>query len=63
MALTVEDILSRRTRSLLLDAKESIRMAPIVAKIMAEEMNKNEIWIEEEINRYKKVALNYLVSA
>jgi glycerol-3-phosphate dehydrogenase len=48
---------------LLLDAKESIRMAPIVAKIMAEEMNKNEIWIEEEINRYKKVALNYLVSA
>ncbi len=62
MALTVEDVLSRRTRSLLLDAKESIRMAPIVAKIMAQEMNKNEIWIEEEVNRYKSVALNYLVS-
>ncbi|MEO8860644.1 MAG: glycerol-3-phosphate dehydrogenase/oxidase [Ginsengibacter sp.] len=63
MALTVEDVLSRRTRSLLLDAKESIRMAPIVAKIMALEMNKSDIWIEEEVNRYKSVALNYLVSA
>jgi glycerol-3-phosphate dehydrogenase len=35
MARTVEDVLSRRTRALLLDAKESIRMAEPVAIIMA----------------------------
>ncbi|MEJ7672111.1 MAG: hypothetical protein WKF59_05255 [Chitinophagaceae bacterium] len=32
MARTVEDVLSRRTRALLLDARESIRIAPQVAQ-------------------------------
>ena len=35
MARTVEDVLSRRTRALLLDARESRRIAPEVARIMA----------------------------
>lgn len=61
MARTVEDVLSRRTRSLLLDAKESIRMAPVVAKVMAGEMDKNESWIEEQIKKYNDVAKNYVI--
>ena len=46
MARTVEDVLSRRTRGLLLDAKESICIAPLVAKTMAQEMNKDEAWMK-----------------
>jgi glycerol-3-phosphate dehydrogenase len=61
MARTAEDVLSRRTRSLLLDAKESIRIAPLVAKAMAQEMNKDETWIEEQIKNFNDIAKNYVM--
>jgi glycerol-3-phosphate dehydrogenase len=61
MARTAEDILSRRTRALLLDAKESIRIAPEIATIMAQAMNKNTNWIEEQVKSYNSIAKNYLV--
>jgi glycerol-3-phosphate dehydrogenase len=61
MARTTEDVLSRRTRALLLDAKESVRLAPIVAAIMAEEMNRDRNWIEEQVKSYNEVAKNYLL--
>jgi glycerol-3-phosphate dehydrogenase len=60
MCMTVEDFLSRRTRCLLLDAKKSIELAPFVAGIMAEEMNKNNAWIENQISSFKSIAKNYL---
>lgn len=47
MARTVEDVLARRTRALFLDARESIRIAPEIARIMAKELNRNEVWIEK----------------
>ncbi len=66
MCMTVEDFLSRRTRQLLLDADEAIKAAPLVAKLMAEEMfkgllteNKDENWIKEQINIFNAVANNY----
>ncbi|MEO8762694.1 MAG: glycerol-3-phosphate dehydrogenase/oxidase [Ginsengibacter sp.] len=59
MARTVEDVLSRRTRALLLDAKESSRIAPTVAAIMADEMNKDEGWIALQVRSYNIVAGNY----
>jgi glycerol-3-phosphate dehydrogenase len=62
MARTTEDFLSRRTRALLLDAKESIRMAPIIAAIMAEEMNRDSTWIEEQVKSYNEVAKNYVIA-
>lgn len=61
MARTVEDVLSRRTRALLLDAKESINVAPLVAKVMAQEMNKDESWINSQIKLFKSVAINYVL--
>ena len=61
MARTLEDVLSRRTRALLLDAKESINLAPLVAKIMANEMNKDENWINDQIRIFTAVALNYVI--
>ena len=60
MCMTVEDFLSRRTRQLLLDAQVAINKAPLVAEIMAKEMNKDEHWIKEQINNFNLIAKNYL---
>jgi len=59
MARTVEDVLARRTRALFLDARESIRIAPDVALIMAIELEQNELWIEKQLAAYYIVAKNY----
>ena len=61
MARTVEDVLSRRTRVLLLDAKESICIAPLVAKTMTQYMNKDEAWMNGQINQFNDVAKNYVI--
>ncbi len=61
MAQTVEDVLSRRTRALLLDAAESIAMAPAVARIMAEELQYDEAWIEQQVSSYTQLAQGYLL--
>ena len=60
MCMTVEDFLSRRTRQLLLDAKSAIYIAPQIAKLMAEEMKKDEDWVIEQINTFNEVAKNYI---
>jgi glycerol-3-phosphate dehydrogenase len=60
MCLTVEDALSRRTRALLLDAKAAIAAAPLVAKLMAQELHKDASWIAEQLDAFNKTAQNYL---
>lgn len=62
MARTVEDVLSRRTRALLLNARESIRIAPEVAKIMSKELNKDEQWIKDQVEIYTRLAENYILN-
>ena len=59
MARTVEDVLARRTRALFLDARESIRVAPEVAQMMAKELNRDWNWINDQIRKYNDVAKNY----
>lgn len=61
MARTVEDVLARRTRCQLLDAKESIAMAPQVAKIMAAELGKDEAWQAKQVDDYLQVTSNYIL--
>jgi glycerol-3-phosphate dehydrogenase len=61
MAQTVEDVLARRTRWLLLDARKSVEMAPKVAGLMAEEMGKGEGWIDEQIAAYRELAEGYIL--
>ncbi len=60
MAVNVEDVLSRRTRCQLLDAGESLRMAPEVARIMAQETGRDDQWISEQAAAYREVTLNYM---
>lgn len=61
MAMTVEDVLSRRTRALILDAKAAIEAAPLVADIMMKEMNKDEAWKEQQLKDFYKVAEGYVL--
>ncbi len=60
MAQTVEDVLSRRTRSLLIDAKASLEIAEPVAKEMATELDKDQEWMADQVTRFKEVASAYL---
>lgn len=61
MAVTVEDVLARRTRSLFLNAKAAVEIAPQVAEIMAKELGKDEIWIAEQLRQFDQAAQNYLI--
>jgi glycerol-3-phosphate dehydrogenase len=62
MARTVEDFLARRTRALFLDARESIRMAPEVARIMARERGKDQAWEKDQVESYTMLARSYLLN-
>lgn len=61
MARTVEDFLSRRTRSLLLNARASIEMAPEVARLLARELDKDKDWEGEQVKAYTKLAEGYIL--
>src|SRR5690606_12968141 len=61
MAMTVEDVLSRRIRMLFLDAHAAIQAAPEVARLMAEEMGKDESWQEEQLQNFTVLAEGYLL--
>ena len=45
MAKTVEDVLMRRTRAILLDARAAIAAAPLVARLMATELGTDTDWM------------------
>lgn len=60
MAQTVEDVLSRRTRALLLDAKAALEMAPEVAALMAKELKKSRSWQKEQVEHFNQLAEAYL---
>jgi len=61
MARTVEDVLARRTRALLLDARASIEAAPAVAELMASELGRGEEWRRSQENEYANLAKGYLL--
>jgi glycerol-3-phosphate dehydrogenase len=59
MARTVEDILSRRTRALLLDAQAASRAAPKVAQLLADRLGRDKTWIEAQVEEFQALAKNY----
>jgi len=62
LARTVEDVLSRRVRLLFLDARAAIDAAPEVARILAEELGKDENWQKKQIESFQNVAKNYILN-
>lgn len=63
MAETVEDILSRRLRILIIDAKAAIEMSAIVSAIMAKEIGADKKWEAQQIESFTKLAEGYLFKA
>lgn len=61
MARTVEDVLARRTRAILLDAAASIEAADRVAEILAEELGHDSAWQQQQIEDYCNLASGYLL--
>ena len=61
MALTVQDILARRTRCVFLDSKESKRISPVVAQKMADVLGEDDKWIDAELKKFNKLIKNYIV--
>lgn len=62
MARTVADVLARRTRALLLDARASMEAAPAVARLMAGELGQPEAWAEEQVEAYLELAAGYVLN-
>jgi glycerol-3-phosphate dehydrogenase len=63
MALTVEDVLARRTAALFLNAKAAVRMAPRVAELLARELGHSQQWQEQQVECVRMLARRYTVSA
>jgi glycerol-3-phosphate dehydrogenase len=55
MARTVEDVLSRRTRALLIDSAAAARAARGVALAMAAELGRSEGWIEKQVAAFTQL--------
>lgn len=63
MARTVEDVLARRTRCLFLHAKQSIFLAPHIARLLAEELHRDIHWEHQQIQDYTRLAEQYCVES
>jgi glycerol-3-phosphate dehydrogenase len=61
MARTLDDVLSRRTRALFLNARAAIEMAPAVAKLMAQELGTKQDWINQQLQQFNDLARKYLL--
>ena len=62
MARTVEDFLARRTSAIQMDAAESIRIAPLVAEIIAAELGYDKTWMRGQLQAFTRVAEYHLMS-
>lgn len=61
MAMTVEDILARRSRLLFLDAAKAVEAAMPVARTMAGLLGENEEWINQQVKSFCELATGYQV--
>jgi hypothetical protein len=56
------DILSRRTRALLLSTKSAIRMAPRVAALLAKDLGHDAAWMARQVAAFTELARGYQVA-
>ena len=61
MAMRLEDVIARRVRALFLDARETQRLLPEIAQIMAKELHKDADWIKNEIKHTEQILKTYLL--
>ena len=61
MARSVEDVLARRSRCLLLNARASIEVSARVAEIMRAELKFDQNWAEGQVAAYERLASGYVL--
>ncbi len=61
MARDLEDVLSRRTRALLLDAGAALEIAPRVAALLAGELGRDKSWERAEVESFAELAAGYRI--
>ena len=62
MAIRLEDVLARRTRALLLSADGSKNVAHRTAEIMANQLDRDALWVKQQVAEYTDLADGYTVS-
>jgi len=62
MARTVDDVLARRTRCLLLDARAARSCAGAVARVMAQELGRDSAWVDRERASFESLADGNILS-
>ncbi len=60
MARTVEDVLARRTRALLLNARAAIEAAPAAARLLAAELGRDAAWEQAQVGAFTALARGYV---
>ena len=60
MARTVEDVLARRTRALLLDARAALEAAPLTARLLAAELGRDPAWERAQVAAFTALARGYI---
>ena len=60
MARTVEDVLARRTRALLLNARAAMEAASLVATTLARELGRDETWADTQVKTFRALAQGYI---
>ena len=61
LAVTIEDVLARRTRLLFLDARVAIASAEKVANWMAEELGMDSAWKTQQVTNFELLAQQYFI--
>ncbi len=61
MAQAVEDVLARRTRALFLNSNAARAMAEPVARLLAEELGRDEAWVQSQVSDFHALAEKYRV--
>jgi glycerol-3-phosphate dehydrogenase len=61
MARTIEDVLSRRTRALFLNAHAAMQMAEPVARLLARELGRDDAWVASQLQEFSALAKQYTV--
>jgi glycerol-3-phosphate dehydrogenase len=63
MARTVDDVLARRSRSLLFDARAARDAAAAVAELMAAELVRDAAWVADQVSAFDEIAQGYIWDA
>jgi glycerol-3-phosphate dehydrogenase len=62
MARTVDDVLARRTRSLILDARAAAEAAARAAELLARELGREPLWARAQAESFRLMAGGYVLA-